>query len=334
MVSLMRRDNMEYVRLGNSGLEVSRICLGGMSFGDTNWIHDWVLDEEESRKIIKRALDLGINFFDTANIYSYGVSEEILGRALKDYANRKDIVIATKVFQTMREGQNSGGLSRKAIFQEVNDSLERLDVDYIDLLIIHRFDYNTPLEETMKALHDLVESGKVHYIGASAMYGYQFQKAQFIAEKNGWTQFISMQNHYNLIYREDERELIPVCEDQNVGLTPYSPLAAGRLARIWSSDTKRALTDKNAVGKYDETEEQDREIVMRVKEIADKKGVKMAQVALAWLLHKPQVAAPVVGVTKMYQLEEAVDALNISLSQDEMDYLEELYIPHEINGAR
>ncbi|HZJ86684.1 MAG TPA: aldo/keto reductase [Erysipelothrix sp.] len=325
---------MEYVKLGNSGLDVSRICLGGMSFGDTNWIHDWVLDEEESRKIIKRALELGINFFDTANIYSYGVSEEILGRALRDYANRKDIVIATKVFQTMREGPNAGGLSRKAIFQEVEDSLTRLGVDYIDLLIIHRYDYDTPLEETMKALHDLVEMGKVHYLGASAMYGYQFQKAQYVAEKNGWTKFISMQNHYNLIYREDERELIPVCEDQNVSLTPYSPLAAGRLARAWTADTKRAQSDKTARSKYDLTQQQDTEIVKRVEEIAHKKGVKMAQVALAWLLHKPQVAAPVVGVTKMVQLEEAVEALKIKLTQEEIAYLEELYLPHKVSGAR
>lgn len=325
---------MEYVKLGNSGLEVSKICLGCMSFGDTNWMHDWILDEEESRKIIKRAIDLGINFFDTANVYSMGVSEEILGRALKDYAKREDVVIATKVFQTMRKGPNAGGLSRKAIMQEVEASLKRLDVDYIDLLIIHRWDYDTPIEETMAALHDLVKSGKVLYMGASAMYAYQFHKAQFVAEQNGWTKFISMQNHYNLIYREDERELVPVCEMEGVSMTPYSPLASGRLARVWNADTIRAKTDQSAVKKYDQTEAQDKEIVKRVEEIAKKKGVTMAQVSLAWLLHQDVVAAPVVGVTKMYQLEDAVKAIEVVLSKEELDYLEALYEPHRISGAR
>ena len=325
---------MEYIKLGNSGLEVSRICLGGMSFGTDNWIHDWVLDEKESRKIIKRALELGINFFDTANVYSLGVSEEIIGRALNDFANRDEVVVATKVHHPMREGVNAKGLSRKAIMQEVNASLARLNMDYIDLLIIHRWDYDTPIEETMKALHDLVESGKVHYIGASAMYGWQFQKAQYIAEKNGWTKFISMQNHYNLLYREDERELIPVCNDQKVALTPYSPLAAGRLARLWEADSDRFKTDKTARIKYDKTYESDRKIVERVKELADKKKVPMAQIALAWLLHKEGVAAPVVGVTKMYQLEDAVKALDVKLTEDEINYLEELYTPHEVVGAR
>lgn len=325
---------MEYVKLGNSGLEVSKICLGCMGFGATNWIHDWVLDEKDSREIIKRALDLGVNFFDTANIYSLGVSEEILGRAIKDYGHRDDVVIATKVFQQMRDKPNGGGLSRKAIFQEVEASLKRLDVDYIDLLIIHRWDYDTPIEETMKALHDLVESGKVMYLGASAMYAYQFQKAQYVAKENGWTQFISMQNHYNLIYREDERELVPLSEEMGVSLTPYSPLAAGRLARTWHADTHRSQTDKTAVGKYDATEAQDMEIVKRVEALANKKGVKMAQISLAWLLHQKAVAAPVVGVTKMYQLEDAVESINIELSDEELAYLESLYLPHKVSGAR
>ncbi len=325
---------MKYTKLGNSGLEVSKICLGCMSFGANNWIHDWVLDETESHKIIKRALDLGVNFFDTANIYSLGVSEEILGSAIKKYANREDVVIATKVFQQMRDKPNGGGLSRKAIFQEVEASLKRLDVDYIDLLIIHRWDYDTPIEETMKALHDLVESGKVLYLGASAMYAYQFQKAQYVAESHGWTKFISMQNHYNLIYREDERELVPLSKDLGVSLTPYSPLAAGRLARSWHADTERSQTDKTAVGKYDSTEEQDMEISRRVEELANKKGVKMAQISLAWLLSKDVVAAPVVGVTKMYQLEDAVAAVDVELTEEEIAYLEELYLPHKVSGAR
>ena len=325
---------MEYVKLGNSGLEVSKICLGCMSFGDTNWIHDWILDETESRKIIKRALDLGVNFFDTANVYSLGVSEEILGRAIKDYAKREDVVIATKVFQTMRKGPNAGGLSRKAIMQEVDASLKRLDVDYIDLLIVHRWDYNTPIEETMKALHDLVSSGKVLYIGASSMYAYQFQKAQFVAEKHGWTKFISMQNHYNLIYREDERELVPVCLDQNVSMTPYSPLAAGRLARLWDADSKRDKTDASAKKKYDSTEKQDMLVVSAVSDIAKERGVSMAQISLAWLLHQKVVAAPVVGVTKMVQLEDAVFATEIQLTDDEIERLEAHYVPHKVVGAR
>ncbi len=325
---------MEYVKLGNSGLEVSRICLGCMSFGAKNWIHDWVLDEEESHEIIKKALDLGVNFFDTANIYSYGVSESILGSALKKYAKREDIVIATKVFQEMRSTPNSGGLSRKAIFQEVEASLERLGVDYIDLLIIHRWDYKTPIEETMKALHDLVESGKVLYLGASAMYAYQFQKAQYVAEKNSWTQFISMQNHYNLIYREDERELVPLSKDLGVALTPYSPLAAGRLARAWHAQSHRAQSDTTAVAKYDATQKQDMEIVKRVEALSKQKGVSMAQISLAWLLHQDVVAAPVVGVTKIAQLEDAVLALDVTLSEEELDYLEELYLPHKVSGAR
>ena len=238
---------MEYVKLGNSGLEVSRICLGCMSFGDSEiWTHKWVLNEENSRPIIKRALELGINFFDTANVYSLGRSEEILGKALKDYAKRDEVVIATKVFSRMRDGPNGAGLSRKVIMNEIDNSLKRLGTDYVDLYIIHRWDYNTPIEETMDALNEVVKAGKARYIGASAMYAWQFQKALYTAEKHGWTKFVSMQNHYNLIYREDERELIPLCKDQKIGLTPYSPLAAGRLARDWSETTYRLQTDEVA----------------------------------------------------------------------------------------
>lgn len=325
---------MKYVKLGKSGLEVSRICLGCMSFGTDNWIHDWILEEKESREIIQRALTLGINFFDTANIYSMGVSEEILGRAINDFANRDEVVIATKVYNPMREGANSKGLSRKAIFQEVNASLKRLNTDYIDLLVVHRWDYDTPIEETMRALHDLVTSGKVHYIGASSMFAWQFQKAQYVAEKHGYTKFISMQNHYNLVYREDERELIPACMDMGVTLTPYSPLAAGRLARPWSGDSKRYKTDKSARRKYDETESDDRLIVERVERLSKKYDVSMATISLAWLLHQKAVSAPIVGITKMSQLEDAVKALEISLSQDELEDLEALYQPHKVVGAR
>lgn len=324
---------MKYMKLGRSGLEVSRICLGCMSFGDRNvWLHKWVLDEENSRPIIKRALELGINFFDTANVYSLGRSEEILGRALKDFAKRDEVVIATKVFSRMFEGPNGAGLSRKHIMSQVDQSLKRLGTDYIDLYIIHRWDYNTPIEETMETLHDLVKSGKVRYIGASAMFAWQFQKALYVAEKHGWTRFISMQNHYNLIYREDERELIPLCKEEGIGLTPYSPLAAGRLARAWEGDTIRYETDEIAKGKYDSMKDVDKAIIDRVGEIAKNRGISRAQVALAWLLHKEPVVAPIVGVTKLEQLEDAVKAVDIELTEEEIKYLEEPYIPHPIVG--
>ena len=304
---------MEYVKLGHSGLEVSRICLGCMSFGDPEkWIHSWVLNETDSRKIIKKALDLGINFFDTANVYGLGASEEILGRALKDYAVREEIVIATKVSGQMHEGPNGGGLSRKSIMYEVEQSLKRLDTDYIDLLYIHRWDYHTPIEETMCALNDLVKSGKVHYLGASSMYAWQFQKAQYIAEQNGWTEFSVMQGHYNLLYREEEREMNPLCQDMGVALVPYSPLAAGRLTRDWNSDSKRAQEDQVAKRKYDSTQDADQKIVERVSKIAQKYQVTRSQVAVAWLWSKG-VTAPIVGITKE-------------------KYLEECYIPHAIMG--
>lgn len=326
---------MEYTRLGNSGLEVSKLCLGCMGFGDASkWSRgSWILNEEESMKIIKRALELGINFFDTADMYSLGESERILGKAIKKYANRNDVVIATKIFYPLREGKNNKGLSRKYIFEAVEASLKRLDMDYIDLLVIHRFDYDTPLEETMEALHDLIKMGKIRYIGASAMYAWQFQKANYIAEKHGWTKFISMQNHYNLLYREDERELIPYCIDSGIQLTPYSPLASGRLSRSSHEQSKRFEEDKVTQDKYINTLKEDNRIIDRVGEIADKKGITRVQVALAWLLSHNYVASPLIGATKLSHLEGAISALDVKLTQEEINYLEEEYIPHKIVGA-
>ncbi|WP_430617980.1 hypothetical protein IGI78_002005 [Enterococcus sp. DIV1767] len=325
---------MDYVKFGNTGLDVSPLCLGTMGFGDPNsGFHEWVLEEDDSREVIKKALDLGINFFDTANVYSYGASEEIVGRALNDFAPRDEIVVATKLYSKMKQRPNSGGLSRKAIFYQVEQSLKRMQMDYIDLYIIHRWDYHTPIEETMKALHDLVVSGKVRYIGASAMYAWQFAKAQAVAEKNGWTKFVSMQNHLNLLYREEEREMMPLCADQKIAVTPYSPLAAGRLTRDWGAETKRYLTDKTANQKYDKTMEQDREIVARVAQIADKHQSKRAQIALAWLLQKEQVVAPIIGATKESHLLDALPALDLKLTAEEIAYLEEPYLPHAVVGA-
>lgn len=325
---------MEYAKLGNTGLDVSRICLGCMSFGDVSrWNHPWLLDEENSRPIIKRALDLGINFFDTANIYSTGVSEEIVGRALKDFTNRYDVVIATKVFFKMQEGPNGGGLSRKAIMHEVDNSLKRLGTDYIDLYQIHRWDYHTPIEETMEALHDVVKAGKVRYIGASAMYAWQFQKALHVAEKNGWTRFVSMQNHLNLIYREEEREMMPLCKEEKIGVIPYSPLASGRLAREWSATTFRSQTDPAQKTKYDSTANIDARIAEVVTNIANKHGVPRSHVSLAWLLQKESVTAPIIGVTSIEQLEECVASLNFQLTADEIALLEERYVPHKVVGA-
>ena len=325
---------MNYVKFGNTGLDVSPLCLGTMGFGDPNsGFPEWVLEEADSREVIKKALDLGINFFDTANVYSYGASEEIVGRALNDFAPRDEIVVATKLYSKMKQRPNSGGLSRKAIFYQVEQSLKRLQMDYIDLYIIHRWDYHTPIEETMKALHDLVVSGKVRYIGASAMYAWQFAKAQAVAEKNGWTKFVSMQNHLNLLYREEEREMMPLCADQKIAVTPYSPLAAGRLTRDWGAETKRYLTDKTANQKYDKTMEQDREIVARVAKIADNHQSKRSQIALAWLLQKEQVVAPIIGATKESHLLDALPALDLKLTAEEIAYLEEPYLPHAVVGA-
>jgi len=323
---------MEYVKLGRTGLDVSKIALGCMSFGDADqWIHDWVLNEEDSRQIIKKALDLGINFFDTANVYSLGTIEEYLGRALKDYAKREEVVIATKIYNQMHDGPNGQGLSRKAIMYEVDASLKRLGTDYIDLLYIHRWDYDTPIEETMRALNDLVRAGKVHYLGASSMYTYQFQQAQHVAEKNGWTKFVAMQNHYNLVYREEEHEMNRYAKETGVALVPYSPLAAGRLARVWDSDSKRAETDEIAKTKYDNTEDMDRKVIEAVGEVAEKHDVTRAQIAVSWLWEKG-VVAPIVGVTKEKYLDDFSAALDVELDQEDMEALEEHYIPHSIVG--
>ena len=319
---------MEYTRLGDTGLEVSKLCLGCMSFGDASrgFQSGWLLDEDASRTIIKKALDSGINFFDTANIYGFGSSEEYLGRAIRDFAKREEVVIATKLFfgDSVFGGDekavpNTTGLSRKAIFNQVNASLERLGTDYIDILYIHRWDYNTPIEETMKALHDLVQSGKVLYLGASAMYTWQFQKAQYIAEKNGWTKFSVMQNHYNLVYREEEREMIPFCKDSGVGLAPYSPLAGGRLVRDWDADTARSKSDQVAKGKYDSTKEQDYPIVQRVAELAEKYGKTRAQIALAWMWQKG-IDSPIMGVTKEKYLDDFLGAFDVELTAGDMNY--------------
>ncbi|MXQ48734.1 aldo/keto reductase [Streptococcus pneumoniae] len=327
---------MEYIRLGNTGLEVSKLCLGCMSFGDASkgFHSGWLLNEAESRHIIKKALDMGINFFDTANTYAKGTSEEYLGRAIADFAKRDEVIIATKLFfgDGHSDSPNTRGLSRKAIFNQVEASLKRLGTDYIDILYIHRWDYETPIEETMAALNDLVRDGKVHYLGASAMYAWQFQKAQYVAEKNGWTKFSVMQNHYNMLYREDEREMIPFCQDSGVALVPYSPLAAGRVVRDWNADTARSKTDQVAHDKYDSTEDLDRQIVARVAELAEQKAVSRAQIALAWLWQKG-IHSPIVGVTKEKYLDDFMGAFDVALSSEDMAYLDEAYQPHRIVGA-
>lgn len=325
--------NMEYVKLGNTGLDVSRLCLGCMGFGDASkWIHQWVLNEENSRTVIKKALEFGINFFDTANVYSLGTSEEYLGRALKEYANRDEVVIATKVHGQMHMGPNGSGLSRKAIMSEIDKSLKRLKTDYVDLYIIHRWDYNTPIEETMEVLHDVVKAGKARYIGASAMFAWQFQKALHVAEKNGWTKFVSMQNHLNLIYREEEREMLPLCKEEGIGVTPYSPLASGRLTREWSETTHRSETDQIQKSKYDATADADRLVVERVAAIAEKYGVPRSYIALAWLLQKETVTSPIIGATKISHLEDAVSSLSVKLTAEDVALLEEAYAPHSIVG--
>ncbi|MGB1084264.1 MAG: aldo/keto reductase [Ilumatobacteraceae bacterium] len=327
---------MEYQRLGNTGLEVSRICLGCMSYGQSNLgTHEWSLDEETSRPFFKQALDLGINFFDTANVYSLGTSEEYLGRALRDLdVPRSDVVIATKVNGRMRKAANGAGLSRKAIMTEIDDSLRRLGTDYIDLYQIHRWDPKTPIEETMETLNDLVRSGKVRYLGASSMWAWQFATAQHVAERNGWTQFVSMQNHYNLLMREEEREMLPYCEATGVGVIPWSPLARGRLTRTWETSTGRSETDVFGSGLYgrDVTEQSDRDVVSAVAEIAANRGTSMARVALAWVLSNPTVTAPIVGATRASHLDDAVAALDIELSADELERLTSPYIPHQPAG--
>jgi aryl-alcohol dehydrogenase-like predicted oxidoreductase len=332
---------MEYARLGKTGLKVSRICLGCMSYGDPEraspdgskrW--PWALREDESRPFFKRALELGINFFDTANVYSAGASEEVTGRALKELARREDIVLATKVHGAMSAGPNGQGLSRKAIFQELDASLRRLGTDYVDLYQIHRWDYGTPIEETMEALHDVVRAGKVRYLGASSMYAWQFSKALYLAERSGWTPFVSMQNHYNLLYREEEREMNALCRDQGVGLIPWSPLARGRLARGAGSpgSTSRSETDRFGQILYGASADADGRILERVDGMAKARGVPNAQVALAWLLRQKGVTAPIIGATKMQHLDDAVAALSVKLSDEEARRLEEPYVPHAVAG--
>ena len=323
---------MKYTRLGNTGLEVSRICLGCMSFGESGaGTHAWSLDEATAHQFIGRALDAGINFFDTANVYSLGTSEEYVGRALAGMATRDDVVIATKVFMPMRDGRNAGGLSRKAIMTEVDHSLRRLGTDYIDLYQIHRWDHRTPIEETMEALHDVVKAGKARYIGASSMWAWQFSKAQYTAELHGWTKFVTMQNHYNLLQREEEREMMPLCADQGVGVIPWSPLARGRLTRDWDDVTARTETDEFGKTLY---QPEDRAIVERVAEIAAERGVPRAQVALAWMLGKRFVTAPIVGATKEHHIDDAVAAVDLQLTADEVRRLEEPYTPHAVAGFR
>ena len=325
---------MEYTKLGHTGLDVSRICLGCMGFGDASrWIHQWVLNEADSRVVIKHALDIGINFFDTANVYSIGTSEEYVGRALKEYARRDEIVIATKVHGKMHDGPNGSGLSRKHIMSQIDASLRRLETDYVDLYQIHRWDYQTPIEETLEALHDVVKAGKARYIGASSMFAWQFQKALAVAERHGWTRFVSMQNHLNLVYREEEREMLPLCRAEQIAVIPYSPLAAGRLTRDWSTDqTHRSQTDTTARRKYDGTADADRIIVQRVAELAERYGVERVHVALAWLLQKSPVAAPIIGATKTSHLDAAVGAFAVTLTTADVAYLEEPYQPHAIVG--
>ena len=321
---------MKYVKLGNSGLEVSKICLGCMSFGESGMgTHAWTLNEETSRQFMKKSLDAGINFFDTANVYSLGTSEEFVGRALRDFALRDEVVVATKVHGTMRKGRNAAGLSRKAIMTEVDHSLRRLGMDYIDLYQIHRFDPTTPIEETMEALHDVVKAGKARYIGASSMWAWQFSKAQYVAEQHGWTKFVSMQNHYNLLNREEEREMMPLCVDQGVGVIPWSPLARGRLTRDWDNATSRSETDEFGKGLY---KPEDQVIVERVAEVAKELNAPRAQVALAWVLSKSFVTSPIVGATKDAHIDDAIAACELQLSAEHIARLEEPYTPHESVG--
>lgn len=318
---------MKYTKLGNTDIEASKVCVGGMSFGKAGTMHDWTLDEEKTAEVVKHALDLGINFFDTANCYSAGTSEEYLGKALKKYASRDKVIIASKVYF------NPGKLSSEAIHREIEGTLKRLGTDYLDLYIIHRFDYDTPIEETMGALNDLVISGKVRAIGASAMYGYQFYDMQMCAKEHGWARFQTMENHYNLLYREDEREMIPICQEMNVSLMSYSPLAAGHLTRnTWEGDSLRAESDRVAKGKYDQMEESDIAIVHRVHDLAEKYQVPMSEIALAWEWAKG-VASPIVGATKASHMDDAVKALDVELTPEDIAYLEELYVPHPITGA-
>ena len=330
---------MDYINLGRTGLKVSRLCLGCMTYtvpsaqGVTPGNHAWALNETESQPLLRQALDLGITFFDTANVYSNGTSEEVLGRFLKANARREAVVIATKVHGSMRDEPNGRGLSRKAVFHELDQSLRRLGTDYVDLYQIHRWDYQTPIEETLEALHDVVKAGKVRYLGASSMFAWQFSKALYLADRHGWTRFVSMQNHYNLLHREEEREMLPLCRDQGIGVIPWSPLARGRLARAWQSEpTRRQATDQYARTLYGQTEAADRQVVDRLGEVAERRGVTRAQLALAWLLSRPGVTAPIVGATKPHHLQDAAAALTLSLTAEEIAALEAPYAPHPIVG--
>jgi aryl-alcohol dehydrogenase-like predicted oxidoreductase len=324
---------MQYKNLGRTGLKVSPLCLGCMTFGvPERGDHPWSLPESQSRPIIRKAIDLGINFFDTANAYSDGTSEEIVGQALKEYTRRDEVVIATKVFFPMSPGPNGGGLSRKAIFTAIDASLRRLGTDYVDLYQIHRWDPHTPIEETLEALHDVLKSGKVRYLGASSMYAWQFAKALGLARQHGWTPFVSMQNFYNLLYREEEREMLPLCADAGIGVIPWSPLARGRLARPWQAETPRTKTDPYVKVLFAAAEESDRKVVEQVVTIAEARGVPRAQVAIAWLAQKSVVTAPIIGASKLQHLDDAAAALELKLTAEEIAQLEAPYVPHRVAG--
>jgi 1-deoxyxylulose-5-phosphate synthase len=324
---------MKYKNLGSTGLKVSELCLGCMTFGvPDRGDHPWTLPEEQSRPILRQAVELGINFFDTANAYSDGTSEEIVGRALKEFTRRDEVVIATKVFFPMSKAPNGGGLSRKAIFASIDASLQRLGTDHVDLYQIHRWDYTTPIEETLEALHDVVKAGMARYLGASSMYAWQFSKALHLAREHGWTPFVSMQDHYNLLYREEEREMMPLCVDAGIGVLPWSPLARGRLTRDWNTETARTRTDGYGNALYAATEESDRRVVAEVASVAAARGVPKAQVALAWVAQKPAVTAPIVGASKPHHLDDAVAALSLNLTSGEIAQLEAPYIPRVVAG--
>ncbi|MEO8438806.1 MAG: aldo/keto reductase [Spartobacteria bacterium] len=325
---------MQYTRLGNSGLKVSRLCLGCMTYGiPERGGHPWSLNEEQSRRFFARALELGINFFDTANSYSGGSSEEITGRALRELGQRDELVVATKVFFPWRDRPNTGGLSRKAIFAAIDASLQRLGMDYVDLYQIHRWDYETPIEETLEALHDVVQSGKARYLGASSMFAWQFSRSLHLADRHGWTRFVSMQPHYNLLYREEEREMLPLCEAEGIGVIPWSPLARGRLTRAWGeAGGGRAARDDYGQKLYRETEDSDRAVVDQLNRLAQERDTPPAQLALAWMLHKSAVTAPIIGASKPHHLDDAVAALELALSFGEIAALEEPYVPHPVLG--
>ncbi|HEU5012076.1 MAG TPA: aldo/keto reductase [Roseiflexaceae bacterium] len=324
---------MNYVRFGATGMKVSRLCLGCMTYGvPERGSHAWTLNEEQSRPFIKKALELGITFFDTSNSYSDGTSEEITGRALRDFARRDEVVLATKVFFPWGDRPNQGGLSRKAIMAAIDASLQRLQTDYVDLYQIHRWDYDTPIEETLEALHDVVKSGKARYIGASSMYAWQFAQALYTADLHGWTRFVSMQDYYNLLYREEEREMLPLCQDQGIAVIPWSPMARGRLTRDWDASSARQETDEVMKRLYVATEAVDRQVVERVAQVAAERGVPRAQVALAWVLSRPAVTAPIIGASKLQHLDDAIAALDLKLSDEELARLDEPYQPHPVLG--